>query len=45
MGFRIDNYIEIIDPITFSEVEEPNRLKNREGRIWYNFYSAFDPFL
>ena len=33
MGFRIDYYIKIIDSITFSEVEEPNQLKNREGRI------------
>jgi len=33
IGFKIDNYIKTIDSITFSDIEEPNQLKNREGRI------------
>ena len=42
IGFRIGNYIEIIDSIIFSDVEKPSQLKSREGRIWHNFYRAFD---
>ena len=29
IGFRIDKYIEIIDSIIFSDVEEPNKFKTR----------------
>jgi len=42
IGFRIGNYMETIDSIIFSDVEEPDQLKSREGRIWHNFYRAFD---